>query len=157
MSRPRLVATAAALVFAVAACKEQLAPPRGDIAASLALPTADGTVFDPESLRGRPAILVFWRPGCQYCMREMPVVAKVARDKGAAAVAVMIVGSQDRARQLAAEFDGTVLIDDGSLRDRYDITKVPYTLVLRRDGTAARAFLGEQGESTLAGAVSAVN
>jgi hypothetical protein len=50
-----------------------------------------------------------------------------------------------------------VLVDDGTLRERYGITKVPYTLVLRGDGTAARAFLGEQSAATLSSALDRVH
>jgi hypothetical protein len=46
-----------------------------------------------------------------------------------------------------------VLVDDGTMRARYEIKAVPYTLILRGDGTASHAFKGEQGESTLAGAL----
>jgi thiol-disulfide isomerase/thioredoxin len=145
-----------ALSLALTACKKsapELEPPAGDIASSLSLPTADGETFDPAAIRGKPVILMFWRPNCPYCMNEMPIVAKVARDKDAAAVAVMVSGSKERGKAIGEEHGVTVLIDDGQLRERYGVTKVPYTLVLRGDGTAARAFLGEQKESTLASAV----
>jgi len=46
-----------------------------------------------------------------------------------------------------------VLIDDGTLRHRYDVTSVPYTLVLRPDGRANDAFIGKQDEATLQGAL----
>jgi thiol-disulfide isomerase/thioredoxin len=150
MPRPCLAAIA---LVALLGCKPDLEPPAGDVAAALALDTLDGTPFDPASLRGKPAIVMFWRPGCQYCLREMPVVAKVARAKGASAIAVMVSGNAERAKTLARSFDGTILVDDGTLRERYAIKKVPYTLVLRRDGTASHAFLGEQTESTLADAL----
>ena len=150
---PRLCLAVIILVALLAGCKNELEPPPGDVAAGLTLPTIDGEPFDPSTLRGKPAIVMFWRPGCQYCMHEMPVVAKVARDKGAAAIAVMVTGNMEKAKEIAKDFDGTVLVDDGTLRARYEIKAVPYTLVLRGDGTASHAFKGEQGESTLAGAL----
>ena len=51
------------------------------------------------------------------------------------------------AEAIAKDFDGTVLVDDGAMRARYEINKVPYTLVLRGDGTAARA-VPRRAEST---------
>jgi thiol-disulfide isomerase/thioredoxin len=149
---PRLC-LAVILLVALVGCKNELEPPPGDVAAGLTLDTIDGEPFDPSTLRGKPAIVMFWRPGCQYCMNELPIVAKVARDKGAAAIAVMVTGNQEKAKEIAKGFDGIVLVDDGTLRARYEIKAVPYTLVLRGDGTASHAFKGEQGESTLASAL----
>ncbi len=120
------------------------------------MPTLDDAPFDLATIADKPVILMFWRTGCQYCMNEMPNVAKAAASHGAVAIAVMIAGSKASAKRLAKDFDGVILIDDGTLRKQYDIRKVPYTLILRRDGTAATAFLGEQSEATLARAVARV-
>jgi len=46
-----------------------------------------------------------------------------------------------------------VLLDDGTLRGKYGITSVPYTLVLRPDGRANNALLGTQAPATLQGAI----
>ena len=154
---PRLCLLTIALALVVGCRQDDVDPPRGNVAEALALQTFDGQTFDPATLRGKPVVLLFWRVGCSYCMHELPVVAQVARDKGAAAVAVMVAGSKDKGQQIAAGFDGTMLIDDGSLRVRYDIRKVPYTVILRGDGTAARAYLGEQSASTIAGALDGVD
>jgi hypothetical protein len=53
------------------------------------------------------------------------------------------------------KWDGVALVDDGTLRKDLKISKVPWTLVLRPDGTAARAYVGRQSYETLAGAVAA--
>jgi thiol-disulfide isomerase/thioredoxin len=154
---PRLCLLAIVSFLVLAGCKSELDPPPGDVASALTVPTIDGAAFDPATLKGKPVVVLFWRVGCSYCMHEMPVVAEVARDKGAAAVAVLVAGSHDKAAEIAKDFDGTMLVDDGTLRVRYDIKKVPYTLVLRGDGTAAHAFLGEQSASTIASALRGLN
>lgn len=161
MPRPLAAVSLALALLAVAAaagCKPstEQTPPAGNIADALRLPTLDGLPYDPAALAGKPAIVMFWRTGCKYCLNELPSVAKAAAAHDAAAIAVMINGSQGAARRLAQDFRGTILVDDGTLRERYDVRKVPYTLILRPDGTAARAFLGEQSEATLAAAVRAV-
>jgi thiol-disulfide isomerase/thioredoxin len=152
MSPLRLLVCLALL--AVPACSSGLAPPSGDVAAGLALQTLDGAAFDPQQLRGRPAVVMFWRTGCPYCHQELPVIEQVAAERGAAAVAVLVAGNQRTAADLAGKHPGvTFLVDDGSLRERYAIRSVPYTLVLRPDGTARRAFRGAQGAGTLASAL----
>jgi thiol-disulfide isomerase/thioredoxin len=146
----RLRQAAWAALIALAACRPSLAPPSGNIAAALGLPTLDGAPFDPQQLGGRAALVAFWRPGCPHCIADLPRIARAARARGAASVAVMVAGKPDQARLVVQRtgFTGIVLVDDGSLRKQLDIRKVPYTLVLRRDGTAAAAFLGEQEEQT---------
>lgn len=145
------------VLLALTSCRtSEVDPPQGDVASSLALPTLDGAAFDPTTLRGRPAIVLFWRIGCSYCMNELPVVSDVARQHGVAAIAVLVAGDPKRAPDAAKAFDGPVLVDDGSLRSRYNITAVPYTIVLRGDGTAARAYLGEQSASAIADALGGI-
>lgn len=155
----RLVLAVAVVVISggLFACKSELTPPAGDIAASLAIPDIEGKPFDPTTLQGKPAIVLFWRLGCSYCMHEMPVVSRLAREAGITPVAVLVAGNQEKAAEFAKDFDGPFLVDDGRLRDQYKIKSVPYTLVLRSDGTAARAFLGEQGEGTLKSAIASVD
>ena len=156
---PRLAPLVIALgvATATAACKKETPVPPGDIGAKLTLPTLAGEAFDPASLDGKPAVVMFWRPSCPHCRDELPDVVRAARDKGAAAVSVMVVGNKPAAEKVLAEagWTGTALVDDGSLRAALDIKAVPYTLVLRPDGTAARAFVGRQSYDTLAGAIAA--
>src|SRR5262249_54003710 len=127
----------------------------GDVAARLTLPTMSGEPYDPAALRGKPALVVFWRPGCPHCLAELPEAARAARDRGVAAVAVQVAGKPDAARVVLSRtgWDGTALVDDGKVRDGLAIRAVPYTLVLRADGTAAHAFVGRQSYDTLASAI----
>lgn len=36
----------------------------------------DGHTYSKNSLQGRPTLLVFWAPWCQYCQMELPILAK---------------------------------------------------------------------------------
>ena len=74
-----------------------------------------------------------------------------AKAEGANLVAVFIVGGKQNAEGVVShtKFDGTALVDtDGTLRKKYNIRAVPYSLVLGADGRAREAFRGEQDEST---------
>lgn len=157
---PRLAALvlAAASSFAgLAACTKGTPPPAGDIAAKLTVPTADGPAFDPAVLDGKPAVVVFWRPGCPHCREELPQVARAAKDKGATAIAVQVAEPPPAGKRVldGLAWEGVALVDDGTLRKSLAITKVPWTLVLRPDGTAARAYVGAQSYDTIAGAIAA--
>ena len=140
--------------LAISGCRNKgLSPPEGDILAAIgALPTADDTAFDAQSLRGKPTLVLFASPTCHYCMNELPIAEKAAKAEQANLVAVFIVGAKKHAasvkksKKMAAPF----LVDEGgTLRDQYKIKGVPYTVVLGADGKARTAFRGEQDESTL--------
>jgi thiol-disulfide isomerase/thioredoxin len=142
---PRLASSLLALALATACSAKEQTPPPGDIGARLALNTLDG----------KPALVVFWRPSCPHCVAELPDVVRVARDKDANSVTVMVAGSREAAKKVLtnAQFAGTALVDDGALATSLNIKAVPYTLVLRPDGSAAHAFLGRQSYDTLANAI----
>lgn len=135
----------AALVF-VAACHARPTPPGGDVAASLALRTLDGAKFDPATLAGKPALVTFWRPGCPYCAEALPKDLEAAKRAGATPVAVMVAGgnAEASAELKAMKWDGPALVDHGLLLKQYDVEHVPYTFVLRPDGTADRVFDGDE-------------
>ncbi len=125
----------------------------------LTVPLADGQTFDPATLGGKPAVVVFWRPGCPHCRDELPDVAKVCKDKGATAVAVQVAEPPPSGKRVldSLKWEGVSLVDDGTLRKGLTVSKVPWTLVLRPDGTAARAYVGRQSYDTLAGAIAAAS
>jgi len=70
-------------------------------------------------------------------------------------VVVFVRGTKQAAARVAEQLHLTapVLVDDGTLRTRYGVNAVPYTLVLGADGRAREAFRGAQSESTLRDAV----
>ena len=143
--------TLCCLLLAVAACHHEAPPPDGDIPAPLTVPSLDEAAFDPASLHGTPALVLFISPSCAHCLKELPRAQAVARAAGAGVVAVFVSGNRasDRAFVQQTKFAGPVLVDDGSLRNLYAVDHVPYTLVLGGDGHARAAFIGERDEATL--------
>ena len=161
MPRPALAVAALALAIAVPtlpACKRGPAPPSGNIAARLAVPTRGDVVFDPATLGGKPAIVVFWRPGCGYCRQELPDAMRAATERGVTVVAVQVAEGKEAGGAVLAKlgWQGVDLVDDGTLRRDLKVSSVPWTLVLRSDGTAARAFVGAQSYATLERALASV-
>ena len=160
MPRPRIAALAVSLAvgLALAACHRSydVPVPTGDVAASLAhAKQLDGSAFDPKTLAGKPTLVLFVSPTCPHCLKTIPRAAAAAKAKGDPVVAVFVVGSaanaSDVVRRLA--FPGIALIDDGTLRKQYAIRAVPYIVLLGVDGTAKSAYLGEQSQSELEGAL----
>ena len=145
-----------ALAIALAsACKKHEPPPEGDIVETLRAKTMTGADFDPHTLRGKPSLVLFVSPTCPHCVEELPAAQKAAKANDANVVAVFIAGKAENAKGVLehTKFEGVALIDDGSLRRRYGVRAVPYTLVLGADGHAREQFRGGQGESTLSDAI----
>jgi thioredoxin-like negative regulator of GroEL len=148
----------ALLLAAAAGCHRHARPPEGDVGSALALTTLSGDTFDPTTLRGKPAIVTFWRPGCQYCAAALPKDLEAAHASGAIAVAIMVSGDGAAGHDELAKlgWDGPELVDDAKLAQRYQIDGVPTTYVLRGNGTASAAFVGDEASTDdLAAAVSA--
>ena len=145
-----------AALLAIAACKRGQAVPEGNIAGSLTVPTTTAPAFDPATLKGKPALVVFAWPTCGHCAKEIPIAQKVADSENASLVVVFTQGGQKHAASVAKSLGvtGPVLVDNGTLKKKYDIKAVPYTLVLDADGEAVKAYLGEQDEDTLRSGIS---
>jgi len=153
------VAIAAAITFAaLPACHREPAPPSGNIAARLTIPTRADVAFDPTTLGGKPALVVFWRPGCPYCREELPDALRAASERSVPVIAVQIAEGKTAGGAILTKlgWSGIDLVDDGTLRRELKVSSVPWTLVLRDDGTAARAFVGRQSYETLERALAAV-
>jgi hypothetical protein len=156
--RKTILTLALAISAAASGCHGGKTPPSGDVAASLAIQTLDGRAFDPQVLRGKPAIVTFWRPGCPYCAAALPKDQAAAHRTGATAIAIMISGGDDAgtAELQHLGWDGAALVDRGALATRYGVPHVPYSFVLRPDGTAARVFDGDEAsEDDIASALEA--
>ena len=141
-----------AVALAITGCKRNDTPvPEGDVAATLTLPSLGEKAFDPQTLKGKPSLVMFVTPTCPHCLATIPRGAAAAQAQGANVVAVFVAGNKTNAEGVVshAKFPGAALIDDGTLRRQYKITGVPYSLVLGPDGHAREAFRGEQEESTL--------
>ncbi len=134
-----------------AGCRKKESGPSGDIVASLTAKTLDGQTYDPSVLKGKPGLVMFVSPTCPHCIDEIPIAQKVAKAKNANAVAVFIVGKAENAKGVIehTKFDGPALIDDGTLRKKYDVKSVPYTVVVDANGRATEALRGAHGADRL--------
>jgi len=141
---------AIATAIALGGCKRSEPVPSGDIAATLTAPSLGQYTWDPATLKGKPCLVMFVSPTCTHCLKTIPEGMAAAKAEGANVVAVFIAGGKENAEGVVShtKFDGTTLVDDGTLRRKYNIRAVPYSLVLGADGRAREAFRGSQEAST---------
>ena len=136
-------------------CRRGPALPDGDILATLTLPPLHGGTFDATALKGKPTLVVFMTPTCSHCLATLPRAMRAASANDANIIAVFVAGKAPNAQGVVdhVAYSGPALVDDGTLRKRYAVDAVPFTLVLGADGRAVDAYQGEQDEATLAGAL----
>jgi thiol-disulfide isomerase/thioredoxin len=138
--------------LAAASCQRHgPSPPDGDVAAALTVPPLGSAAFDPASLRGSRALVMFVSSSCVHCLKEVPIAQDVAREANAKIALVFVAGEKPNAQSFVQQthFTGPALYDDGTLKKLYRVTAVPYTLALAEDGHATAALLGEQDADVL--------
>jgi thiol-disulfide isomerase/thioredoxin len=148
----QLLVVTPALVALAGSCKRNTTPvPAGDIAASLSLPSLGDTAFDPQTLKGKPSLVMFVTPTCPHCLATLPRGAAAAQAAGANLVAVFVAGGKQHAEGVVShlKWPGVALVDEDKLMiKKYEIKGVPYSVVLGADGRGREAFRGEQEEAT---------
>jgi peroxiredoxin len=108
----------------------------------------DGKKFHLADAKGKVIILDFWATWCGPCLQAMPQVEKVAHELEGQGVQLVAVNLQETPDQIKAmlerhKFRMTVALDrDGIVADKYKAVAIPQTVVVNRDGTIARLFVG---------------
>jgi len=89
-------------------------------------------------------VIDFWATWCGPCIKSLPKLERMARDKPDVEVITVNLDDAAAARALFEEagFTMTLLMDDGEVSDRYSVTSIPHTVVIGRDGMVKRVFRG---------------
>ncbi|WP_246206600.1 redoxin domain-containing protein [Virgibacillus ihumii] len=114
----------------------------GETAPDFSLQTLSGDTFRLTDLRGKPVFLNFWASWCGPCKKEMPDMQKFYdKYKGKVEViAVNLTGSEigvGKVRKYIDQYGYTypVPLDKNSeVQGMYDVTVVPTTYLIGRDG-----------------------
>ena len=126
---------------------------------------ADFTVYDPQGnavslsdMAGKPVIVNFWATWCKYCVEELPMFDSCAEEYGDE-INFMMVDLPDGSREteekaLAFAMDEgysfPVYFDsDGSASYTYQISGIPMTLLIDRDGNLYKTHVGLMNEDAL--------
>ena len=130
-----------AMAFLVGACGGSSAPAPG---------AADVKVLEPADFAvadyaGKPLVVNFFGSWCGPCRLEAPDLAKFsAAHPGVQFVGIAVNDRQADAVAFMQEFrlDYPIVLDDGSLRQAWDLTGVPTTIFLDAGGKEADRIVG---------------
>jgi len=95
-------------------------------APDITLTTLKGEKLSMQSLRGKPVFVTFWATSCTSCIKEIPDILKLHdsfADQGLEVIAI------------AMDYDPPNLVKNFT-----EQRKLPYTIALDLDGSAAQAF-----------------
>jgi thiol-disulfide isomerase/thioredoxin len=134
--------------------------PGGDTLPELVLPClAGGPDLWLAALSGVPTVLTAWASWCLPCRRELPYFQRLA-DATRGRLRVLGVASDEPSMDDPLTFAAAVGVrfasgydPAGRLRAARGIAGLPFTLLVRADGTVATVHIGPFGSAELAAAV----
>ena len=112
--------------------------------------TFSGELFSCDSLKGHPALLIFWAPWCKVCQRELPLLAAFFKEGEAPDLQVLSIGFADVRGSIEAFVKAhpdpyvvpTAYDEDRWVANALKITATPTFVVLDRYGDVALIHRG---------------
>jgi len=126
----------------------------GQPAPELELPDLDGTTVRLADLRDRPTLLLFWNPGCGFCVRMVEDLTTWERESAASADAprALIVSTGDVQANRDMGLSSTIVLDQGFATGRaFGASGTPSAVLVDTAGNIASAVaVGAPGVLALA-------
>lgn len=123
----------------------------GAVAPDFTLSTSKGEQIKLSSLRGQYVMIDFWASWCGPCRKENPKVVQVYKeyaDKGFQILGVS-VDKDAQAWEKAIDKDGLpwlhVLDEESSVAEIYNVTGIPFTVLLDQEGKILAKGLRSEG------------
>ncbi|MEM8993342.1 MAG: TlpA disulfide reductase family protein, partial [Acidobacteriota bacterium] len=151
-TRPtRRPAAAAGVALVVLAAVASCTPPAGPLEngveiAPFQLEQLRGGELGSQDLRGgEPVVINFWATWCVPCVREIPALSQIHRQRAARVVSINLDREGPPVVQPFVDehhIDYPVLLGDLDVIARYGGSAIPYTLVLDGDLKLVQSFRG---------------
>lgn len=126
----------------------------GKAAPNLKMTMFDGSAFNLDSLRGKPAVLNFWASWCGPCREEMPALERSYQKykDPIAFVGVAVQDTEKDARDVASKRGITYPVGldaDNQIGFTYQIAAMPTTIIIDANGIILKRFAGATTEGAL--------
>jgi len=125
----------------------------GNVAPDFVLQTLDGKNLKLSDLRGKAVLLNFWATYCGPCKIEMPWFVELQKEYGPQGFQIVGVANDDASTEDIAKFaremgvNYPILIGKDSVSDSYNVSVLPTTFFLDRDGKLIAREFGLQSRS----------
>jgi len=114
------------------------------------LVTFTGESYSNDSLKGRPALLVFWAPWCKVCQRDLPLLGEFYQHEKPSQLRVVSIGFADtraNVAQFIQERSGTFVFPSAYDEDRwvaqaFKINATPTYVLLDAQGSIVLVHRG---------------
>ncbi|GMU25061.1 MAG: hypothetical protein AMXMBFR13_51320 [Phycisphaerae bacterium] len=129
-------------------------PAEREVLAGLAAPDLDGKLWKLDDHRGRVVLVNFWATWCPPCRAELPALSAVAKKYGSQGLETVGISVDDEAGEQLRSFitergiPYPILIAEG-VSLPVDVSVIPITLLVDREGRVARRYQGEVTEREL--------
>jgi len=143
------LALAATLAFSgVESAPTPQRPPFPDIG----LADLKGQVHSLKSFRGAVTILNFWATWCGPCKWELPELQKLSNELGGKGLVVLALNVDDTPMRVErfveySKLTLPVFLIDGRTQGGLGIDRIPFTVLLDREGNVVRAYPGYSEEA----------
>lgn len=108
---------------------------------------------------GKPVVVNFWASWCPPCKAEMPEFNKLASEYSSDQLVILMVNMTDGQRETVStaskyisdnKYNLNVLFDtDGEASTKYNVTSIPRTLFINKDGYIVNDYSGQITSSEL--------
>jgi peroxiredoxin len=123
-------------------------PMVGKPAPDFTLNLLSGKSFHLAETKGKVVVLDFWATWCGPCLQAMPQVDRVTREFADRGVQLVAVNLQEGPKEITAMLErhklsmAVALDRDGATAEKYKANAIPQTVIIDRDGSIARLFVG---------------
>ncbi len=122
----------------------------GEVAADFSLPDLSGKTVSLSSLRGKVILLNVWATWCGPCREEMPAMEVLFNEfKNRKDFVILAVSEDHKGREVVASYvekNGyhfPILLDpENRIGQSYDVTGVPETFIIDRNGRIVAHHMG---------------
>jgi thiol-disulfide isomerase/thioredoxin len=93
---------------------------------------------------GKVTVVEFWATWCKPCRAALPKLERIARARPGIEVITINLDDAAAARAMwnQAGFTMPLVMDDGAVSQRFNVTEIPHTVVIDKTGTVVRVFRG---------------
>jgi peroxiredoxin len=137
----------------------------GKPAPAVTLQTRNGQSFSLANQKGKVVLIDTWATWCPPCRASLPHIQKLSQDQALAdkGLVVWAVNAKEPKNTVDSfmtenQYSFTVLMDqNGDILKNYAIQGIPTTILIGRDGTVKKTFLGYAGDQSAQQIDAAIN